>query len=75
MRTTLTLDDEAAMIAANYAKSRELTLSKAVSELIVRGTRRKPRITYEDGFPVFDLGRDEEAITAEQVEALEAEEE
>jgi len=75
MRTTISLDDEAAAIAAHYAESRNLTLSKAVSELIVRATKRKPRIKYVDGLPVFDLGPSEEPITSEQVKALEAEEE
>jgi len=74
MRTTLSLDDEAAAIAAQYAKSRNVTLSKAVSELIVRATRRKPRIKYVDGLPVFDLPRGEKKITTEHVRALEAEE-
>ena len=73
MRTTLSLDDEAAEIAAQYARSRNLTLSKAVSELIVRNTRSKPRIKYEDGIPVLDLGPSEEPITPERVKALEAE--
>jgi hypothetical protein len=73
MRTTLSLDDEAAEIAAQYARSRNMTLSKAVSELIVRNTRTKPRIKYVDGIPVFDLGPSEEPITPEQVKALEAE--
>ena len=41
MRTTLSLDDEAAEIAAQYAKARNMTLGKAVSELIVSATRRK----------------------------------
>jgi hypothetical protein len=73
MRTTLSLDDEAAAIAAQYAESRNVTLSKAVSELIVRATRRKPRIKYVDGLPVFDLPRGEKKITTEHVRALEAE--
>ena len=44
MRTTVTLDDEIAAIATQYAESRELSLSKAIAELIVRGTRKAPRI-------------------------------
>ena len=74
MRTTISLDDEAASIAAHYAESRNVTLSKAVSELIIRGTRRKPRIKYVDGLPVFDLPRGGKKITTEHVRALEAEE-
>jgi len=73
MRTTLSLDDEAAEIAAHYAKARNVTLGKAVSELIVNATRRRPRIKYVDGLPVFDLGPGEEPITTEHVKELEAE--
>jgi len=73
MRTTLSLDDEAAAIAAQYAKARNVTLGKAVSELIVNSTRREPRIKYVDGLPVFDLGPSEEPITTERVRELEAE--
>ena len=74
MRTTISLDDEAAQIAAQYAESRNITLGKAVSELIVRGTRRPSRIKFVDGLPVFDLSPSEKAITSEQVKALAEEE-
>ncbi len=74
MRTTLTLDDDVATIAAQYAQSRDLSLSKAIAELIVRGTRKAPRIKYVDGLPVFDLPKAREPITSQQVKALEAEE-
>ena len=73
MRTTISLDDEAAAIAAQYAESRNLTLSKAVSELIVRGTRPAPRIKYVDGLPVFDVPRGKKKISAEHVRKLEME--
>jgi hypothetical protein len=74
MRTTVTLDDDVAAIAAQYAESRELSLSKAIAELIVRGTRRSSRIKYVDGLPVFDLPKSKRPITSQQVKALEAEE-
>lgn len=38
MRTTFTLDDDAATLAQNYAKARSLRLGKAVSELIRRAS-------------------------------------
>lgn len=38
MRTTFTLDDDAAELAQNYAKARSLRLGKAVSELIRRAS-------------------------------------
>ena len=72
MRTTVTLDDDVAEIAAQYAQSRDLSLSKAIAELIVRGTRKAPRIKYVDGLPVFDLPKTRQPITSEQVKALEA---
>ena len=73
MRTTISLDDEAAEIAAEYARGRALTLSKAISELIVNAARRRLRVKYVDGIPVLDLGASEEPISAEQVKALETE--
>ncbi len=73
MRTTITLDEESAQIAAAYAQSRNLSLSKAINELIVRGTRRAPRIKYVDGLPVFDLPKSRRPITTEHVKDLEAE--
>lgn len=38
MRTTFTLDDDAAALAQRYAKARSLRLGKAVSELIRRAS-------------------------------------
>jgi hypothetical protein len=74
MRTTVTLNDDVAAIAAQYAESRDLSLSKAIAELIVRGTRRSARIKYVDGLPVFDLPKSKHPITSERVKALETEE-
>ena len=74
MRTTVTLNDDIATIAAQYAESRDLSLSKAIAELIVRGTRRSARIKYVDGLPVFDLPKSKPPITSERVKALEIEE-
>jgi hypothetical protein len=74
MRTTINLDEEPAIIAAQYAKSRDLTLGKAISELILRGTRKSSRIKYVDGLPVFDLPKDTQPITTARVKAFEVEE-
>ena len=74
MRTTVTLDDDVAAIAAQYAESRDLSLSKAIAELIVRAMRRSARIKYVDGLPVFDLPKTRHPVTSQQVRALEAEE-
>lgn len=74
MRTTINLDDEAAAIAAQYAKSRDLTLGKAIGELILRSTRRSPRIKYVDGLPVFDMPKEKQPISTERVKDFEVEE-
>ncbi len=74
MRTTITLDDDATAIATQYAESRDLTLSKAIAELIVRATRKSSRIKYVDGLPVFDLPKTKQPITSQHVKVLEAEE-
>jgi len=74
MRTTITLDEEAAAVAAQYARSRDISLSKAIGELIVRGTRRAPRIKYVRGLPVLDLPKPRRPVTTEFVKQLEADE-
>jgi hypothetical protein len=74
MRTTLTLDDDIAAIATQYARSRDLSLSKAIAELILRGTRRSSRIKYVAGLPVFDLPKSKPAITTRHVKTLEMDE-
>lgn len=73
MRTTINLDDEAAAVAAQYAKSRDLTLGKAIGELILRNTRKSSRIKYVDGLPVFDTPKEKRPITTERVKTFEAE--
>ena len=72
MRTTVTLDDETAEIAAQYARGRGVSLSRAINELIVRGTRRA-RIKYVDGWPVLDLPKRRKPLTTERVKELEDE--
>jgi hypothetical protein len=73
MRTTITMDEETAKTAAQYARSRGISLSKAISELIQRGTRPRARIKYVDGWPVFDLPKSGKPITTEHVKMLEDE--
>jgi hypothetical protein len=74
MRTTITMDEETAKIAAQYAHSRGVSLSKAISELIQRGTRPRARIKYVNGWPVFDLPKSGKPITTEHVKMLEDDE-
>jgi hypothetical protein len=74
MRTTINLDDEVAELAAQYAKARDVTLGKAIGELILRGTRKGSRIKFVDGLPVFDMPKGKNPITTARVKAFEAEE-
>lgn len=76
MRTTITLDDETHEYAAYYARSRGLSLSAAIGELIRKaqtGPAPKPEIQIGPaGLPMFPpTGR---TITAEMVKKLEEEE-
>ena len=73
MRTTVTLDDETAEIATQYARGRGVSLSRAINELIQRGTRPKLRIKYVNGWPVMDLPRRDKPMTTERVKELEEE--
>jgi hypothetical protein len=73
MRTTITLDDETAEIATQYAHGRGVSLSRAINELIERGIRPRPRIKYVDGFPMLDLPRPKRLLTTERVKELEDE--
>ena len=73
MRTTITLDDASAEVAALYAKSRDISLSKAISELVLQAAGAKSRIKYVRGLPVFDVNRIN-TVTTSLVKDLEADE-
>ena len=73
MRTTITMDEETAEMAKEYARSRCISLSKAISELIHRGKEMRPRIKYVDGWPVMDLPKPKRLLTTERVKELEDE--
>lgn len=73
MRTTLTLDDDVAELAARVAKARGLSLGKAVSDLVRRGLNAPTPSTGKDGLVVFQLPSDSPRVTTEDVRRLEAE--
>jgi hypothetical protein len=73
MRTTITLDDEAGEVARMYAESRDISLSKALSELVLQAVQPKMRIKYIDGIPVFDVPP-ERTISNKKARRLMAEE-
>jgi hypothetical protein len=73
MRTTITMDEETAEMATQFARANGLSLSKAISELIHRAASSRTRIKYVDGFPMLDLPKPKEPLTIERVKELEEE--
>ena len=70
MRTTFTLDDDAAALAQNYARANSLRLGKAVSDLIRRASAPPVAVRKAGKAGVFDLPPDAPLVTAAQVNAL-----
>ena len=70
MRTTLALEDDAMASVQAYAKSRRVSLGKAASELIRRGSRYQLGVRRLNGLPVLEAPEDFPAITTERVREL-----
>ncbi len=70
MRTTFTLDDDAAVMAQRYAKARSLRLGKAVSELIRRASTPPVAMRQRGQVWVFELPPDAPRVTAAQVKGM-----
>ena len=73
MRTTLTLDDDVAELAARQAKARGLSFGKAVSDLIRRGLNAPTPSAEKNGLVVFRLPSDSPKVTTDDVRRIEAE--
>jgi hypothetical protein len=73
MRTTVKLEDEASEIIQLYADSRDISVSKAISELVLQAVQPKMRIKYSDGIPIFDIPQGR-LITDEEIRIAVAEE-
>jgi hypothetical protein len=73
MRTTLTLDDDVAELAARQARARGQSLGKTVSDLVRRGLNAPTESTKKDGLVVFQLPNDSPRVTTESVRFLESE--
>ena len=73
MRTTLTLDDDIAVLAARQAKARGLSLGKTVSDLMRRGLNAPTPSTDKGGLVVFKLPADSPTVTTDDVRRIEAE--
>lgn len=73
MRTTLTLDDDIAELAARQAKARGLSLGKTISDLVRRGLNASTPSEEKDGLVVFQLPQDSPKVTTEDVRRIEIE--
>ncbi len=74
MRTTLTLEDDAVEAIQAYAKYYRLSLGKAASELVRRGSRYQLGTRKVNGLPVLEASDDFPVITTERVRELSDEE-
>jgi len=73
MRTTLSLDDDVVEEVKAYADSRDVSLGKAVSELVRRGLQAPLQTRLVNGFHVVELPDGSPAVTSEQVRKLQEE--
>jgi len=67
MRTTLALDDDLVPQVKSYAESRDISIGKAVSELVRKGLHAPLRTRLVNGFHVVDLPPGSPKVTKEQV--------
>jgi hypothetical protein len=70
MRTTLALEDDAMGAVQEFSVRCRISLGKAASELIRRGSRYQLGVRKVNGLPVLDALGDIPAITAERVREL-----
>jgi hypothetical protein len=73
MRTTLSLDDDVLREVKTYAKSRDVAIGKAVSDLIRRGLQAPLQTRVVNGFYVVDLPPGSPPVSTEDVKKLEEE--
>jgi hypothetical protein len=70
MRTTFTLDDDAAALAQNYATARSLRLGKAVSELIRRASAPPMALKKEGEVWVIQATPGAPKVSAQQIKDI-----
>lgn len=70
MRTTIALEDDAMKAIQAYARCNRLSLGKAASELIRRGTKYQLETRKRNGLPVFEVPDGFPAITTDRVRQL-----
>ena len=73
MRTTLSLDDDVCREVKAYAESRDVSIGKAVSELVRRGLHAPLRTRLVNGFHVVELPPGSPPVSTEDVDRLQDE--
>jgi len=73
MRTTLSLEDDVFEEIKTYAKSREIALGKAVSELVRRGLHAPLQTRVVNDFHVVELPPGSPRVSIEHVRTLQEE--
>lgn len=73
MRTTLALDDDLVPHVKAYAESRDLSVGKAVSELVRKGLRAPLETRIINGFHVVELPAGSPSVSTAHVRKLEEE--
>ena len=68
MRTTLSLDDDLIPHVKKFAESRDITVGKAVSELVRRGLHASIRTPVVNGFHVIELPAGSPPVTIEELD-------
>jgi hypothetical protein len=71
MRTTLSLDDDVLQEVKAYCKSRDVSIGKAVSDLVRRGLHAPLETRIVNGFHVVKLPPGSPPVSTEDVEKLE----
>ena len=71
MRTTLSIDDDLLPSVKTYAEARDISVGKAVSELVRRGLNAPIRTRIVNGFHVVDLPPNSPPISTEHVRKIE----
>lgn len=74
MRTTISIDDDILELANLHARTRGVSLGKAVSDLIRRGLRGPVGLREVSGVFVVDLPSGSPEVTTDLVKRLEADE-
>jgi hypothetical protein len=70
MRTTFTLDDDAAALAQSYAKARSLRLGQAISELIRRASAPPTKLKKKGELWIIQAPPGTPKVTSQQVKDL-----